>query len=116
MFQGEAGPALDFYTATFPDAVVTSRTDGEDGKVEKAVLSLKGQEVMVFDSPPVHAFTFTPAFSFFIECDDEAELARLAAVLAEGGAVLMPLGDYGFSRSFAWVTDRFGISWQLNLT
>lgn len=115
MFQGEAGPALDFYAATFADATIASRTDREDGKVQRAILSLRGQEVMVFDSPAPHAFTFTPAFSFFVECDDEDEQARLAATLAEGGATLMPLGDYGFSRRFAWVTDRFGISWQLNL-
>jgi len=43
------------------------------------------------------------------------EIGRLASVLAEGGAVLMPLGGYGFSRQFAWVNDRYGISWQLNL-
>jgi predicted 3-demethylubiquinone-9 3-methyltransferase (glyoxalase superfamily) len=116
MFQGEAGPALDFYSATFPDAEIVSRTDGEDGKVQRAILSLKGQQVMLFDSPPVHAFTFTPSFSFFIECDDDAELERLATALPEDGQIMMPPGDYGFSRRFAWVSDRFGVSWQLNLT
>lgn len=115
MFQGEAGAALDFWTALFPDARLVSRTDGEDGKVQRAVLALADQEVMVFDSPPVHDFTFTPSFSFFIECEDEAELDRLAAALSEDGQVMMPAGDYGFSRRFAWVSDRFGVSWQLNL-
>ena len=50
-----------------------------------------------------------------IDCADEAEIDRLAAALAEGGGILMPLGNYGFSRKFAWVNDRFGVSWQVNL-
>ncbi len=44
-----------------------------------------------------------------------AELDRLAAGLGDGGEVLMPLADYGFSRRFTWVNDRFGASRQLNL-
>jgi uncharacterized glyoxalase superfamily protein PhnB len=35
--------------------------------------------------------------------------------LADGGQVVMPLDDYGFSRLFAWVADKFGVSWQLNM-
>jgi uncharacterized glyoxalase superfamily protein PhnB len=43
------------------------------------------------------------------------ELQRVFAALAEGGTQLMPLDDYGFSRRFGWVNDRYGVSWQVNL-
>lgn len=49
-----------------------------------------------------------------MECDSEEEVRGISSALAEGGGVLMPVGNYGFSRLFAWVNDRFGVSWQLN--
>ena len=42
-------------------------------------------------------------------------LERLHQALTEGGETLMPPDDYGFSTRFAWLNDRFGVSWQLNL-
>jgi predicted 3-demethylubiquinone-9 3-methyltransferase (glyoxalase superfamily) len=45
----------------------------------------------------------------------DAEIERLSAALVAGGKVLMPLDNYGFSRRFTWVCDKFGVSWQLNL-
>jgi predicted 3-demethylubiquinone-9 3-methyltransferase (glyoxalase superfamily) len=50
-----------------------------------------------------------------LTCQDEDDLDRLTRALGEGGGVLMPPGNYGFSRKFAWVNDRFGVSWQVNL-
>jgi predicted 3-demethylubiquinone-9 3-methyltransferase (glyoxalase superfamily) len=54
--------------------------------------------------------------SIFVECDNEAELDRVFAALGEGGKILMPPGNYGFSTKFGWCNDRFGVSWQINLT
>jgi predicted 3-demethylubiquinone-9 3-methyltransferase (glyoxalase superfamily) len=60
-------------------------------------------------------FTFTPAISLWVDCTTREELERAATLLAEDGAMLMPLGNYGFSSYFCWVADRFGVTWQLNL-
>jgi predicted 3-demethylubiquinone-9 3-methyltransferase (glyoxalase superfamily) len=83
--------------------------------VKAAIFTVAGQRIRAFDSPPVHACTYTPSISFFVECADEDEIRTLAAKLADGGGVMMPLNSYGFSTLFAWVADRFGVSWQLNL-
>ncbi|MFJ9344711.1 VOC family protein [Streptomyces sp. NPDC101733] len=122
MFEGRAEEALTFYTSLFEDAEVVDITrygadgPGKEGTVLRATFSLAGQRFMCIDSHVEHAFGFTPAVSLFVECDTEAELDRLHGALAEQGQELMPLGDYGFSARFGWVNDRFGVSWQLNLS
>ncbi|WP_404802078.1 VOC family protein [Bacillus tianshenii] len=55
------------------------------------------------------------SFSIFITCDTEEELDTLFEKLSVDGQVLMPLGDYSFSKKFGWLNDRFGVSWQVNL-
>jgi len=122
MFQNQdAEAAMTSYVSLFPDGEILdierygAAGPGPDGTVIRARFRIGGQEVFVSDSFVKHAFGFTPSSSLFVDCASEAEVARLAAALAEGGAVLMPAGDYGFSRRFAWVNDRFGVSWQLNL-
>ncbi len=80
-----------------------------------ASFSIAGQIFRCIDSHVSHGFTFTPSFSIFVECESEAELDRAFAALSEGGGVMMPPGNYGFSSKFAWLADRFGVSWQLNL-
>lgn len=118
MFQGAvAADAIDLYLSAFPGGrVVTSAPHADPAQgIMLAELDLAGLRVLVSDSAVGHAFDFTPSSSLFVDVDDRAELERLAALLGEGGGVLMPIGDYGFSQAFAWVNDRFGVSWQLNL-
>ncbi|MFE5142406.1 VOC family protein [Streptomyces fagopyri] len=122
MFEGAAEEALTFYTSLFEDAEVLGISrygadgPGEAGTVQRATFSLAGQQFMCIDSHVEHGFGFTPAMSLFVECDSEAELDRLYGALADKGEELMPLGSYGFSVKFGWVNDRFGVSWQLNLS
>jgi predicted 3-demethylubiquinone-9 3-methyltransferase (glyoxalase superfamily) len=121
MFTGQAEEAMTFYTSLFDDAAIESIVrhgpggPGKEGSVLQATFTLHGQRVMCIDSAVEHAFTFTPAMSLFVTCATEADLDRRYGALLEGGQALMPLGDYGFSRKFGWVQDRFGVSWQLNL-
>jgi predicted 3-demethylubiquinone-9 3-methyltransferase (glyoxalase superfamily) len=60
-------------------------------------------------------FTFTSAMSIFVQCDSEEEIDTLYTRFTEGGSAQMPLDNYGFSKKFAWVADRYRVSWQLNL-
>ena len=122
MFQGGvAEEAMTFYTTLFADSGVErverfgEGEPGPAGGIKQAHFRVAGQELRCFDSPIRHAFDFTPSVSLFVECEGAEELERAFAALAEGGGVLMPLGDYGFSTRFGWVADRFGVSWQLNL-
>ena len=122
MFQGgKAEAALDFYVAHIPGSRIDSIErfgpdgPGPEGTVLRAHATIAGQPVMIHDSFITHGFDFTPSWSFFVDCADLAEFDRLFATLSEGGAVLMPADDYGWSRRFGWVSDRFGVSWQLNL-
>jgi predicted 3-demethylubiquinone-9 3-methyltransferase (glyoxalase superfamily) len=121
MFEGKAEEAMTFYASTIPNSRVVrierygADGPGAEGTVALATFAIGGLTVMCSDSYVSHAFTFTPSTSLFVTCDSEEELTRLVDALGAGGEFLMPLGEYGFSRKFAWLNDRYGVSWQLNL-
>lgn len=121
MFQGNAEEAMNYYISLIDDSAITSivrygpEGPGAEGSVMQASFILKGQEFMCIDSNVGHDFTFTPSFSIYVTCDTEEEIIKLFEGLSLNGNVLMPLGDYGFSRKFCWLTDPFGVSWQINL-
>jgi predicted 3-demethylubiquinone-9 3-methyltransferase (glyoxalase superfamily) len=122
MFQNaDAEEAMNYYTSLIEDSEVKSivrygaNESGDEGTVMHAIFSLKGQEFMCIDSNVKHAFSFTPSFSIFVTCDTEEEIDTLFEKLSADGQALMPLGDYGFSKKFGWLNDRFGVSWQVNL-
>ena len=121
MFEGSAQQAMRRYVDLFDDGQIRSLDlygpgeQGAEGTVRHAEFAIAGRTLRCIDSPAAHAFTFTPAVSLFVDCENEEQLRSLAEGLGEGGAMLMPIGNYGFSRLFVWLNDRWGVSWQLSL-
>ena len=114
MFQGRCEAALEFYAATLPETRILSLDKKPDGTVAMARLSIAGLEVIANDSPPIHAFDFTPSTSIFLTVEGAEDVDALTSALGQDGKLLMPADDYGFSPRFAWIQDRFGVSWQIN--
>lgn len=54
-----------------------------------------------------------PTVSFFFITENSAEIDHAFRLLSEGGKVMMPLNKYPWSEHYAWVQDRYGVSWQL---
>jgi predicted 3-demethylubiquinone-9 3-methyltransferase (glyoxalase superfamily) len=113
-FDTQAREAAELYTRVFPNSRIKHSTTLEDtpsGSVETLVVELMGQEFTLFSAGP--QFKFTPAISFMITTESKAEVDRLYGALAQGGEALMELSEYPFSERYAWVMDRYGVSWQI---
>lgn len=100
-FDDRLDEALEFYTSIFRQAKVTHHQRGPDGKTFTAAFELEGQEFMGLNGGP--HFHFTPAISFFVKCADQAEVDYYWERLLEGG----------HPQQCGWLTDRFGVSWQI---
>jgi predicted 3-demethylubiquinone-9 3-methyltransferase (glyoxalase superfamily) len=122
-FNDNAEEAAQFYTSLFPNSrtVTSTKYNAEssaasgrpEGSVMSVIFELAGQSFMGLNGGPI--FKFTPAVSFFVACSDEAEIDSLYAALSDGGFVMMELAEHSFAKKYAWVSDRFGVSWQLIL-
>ena len=108
-FDRDALGAVTFYAATFPDSAVgavhrapTDYPSGRAGDVLTVEFTVAGVACLGLNGGP--AFPHTPAFSFQIATDDQAETDRLwNAIVGNGGQE----GDCG------WCRDRWGLSWQI---
>lgn len=119
---GKAEEAIKFYTSLFKNSEIKhidywkkGEVGGEEGLIKHATFTLDGLEYMVSENTLQHGFTFTPSVSIYVNCEDENELDSLFQKLSVGGGVMMPLDNYGFSKKFGWIVDKYGVSWQLNL-
>ncbi|MBC3916906.1 VOC family protein [Undibacterium sp. CY18W] len=106
-FDQQAEEAALFYTGIFKDSEVVSISRYGDGApmpkgtVMTAKFILEGQEFVALNGGP--HFTFNPAISFVVNCDSQQEVDYYWEKLLDGGT----------ESQCAWLTDRFGVSWQI---
>ena len=106
-FNDNAEEAAEFYLSVFPNArkVNELRSKGTGpwpvGGIATITIELEGQEVVLMNGGP--HYQLNPAFSFFIRCDSQQEIDSYWDKLMEGGK----------SMACGWLTDRFGLSWQV---
>jgi predicted 3-demethylubiquinone-9 3-methyltransferase (glyoxalase superfamily) len=106
-FNDQAEEAMHFYIAIFKDSKVLNVTrygdagPGTPGTVMTAAFQIEGQQFVALNGGP--QYTFSPAISFFVNCETQEEVDGLWAKLTEGGEE----GPCG------WLTDKFGVSWQV---
>jgi predicted 3-demethylubiquinone-9 3-methyltransferase (glyoxalase superfamily) len=118
-FDNQAEDAMKFYVSVFKNSSTGSisrypkGSPYPEGSVMAANFSLEGLDFIALNAGP--EFTFNPSISFFVSCTTVAEIDLLWTRLSEGGKVFMEFQKYPFSEKFGWLSDKFGISWQLNL-
>jgi predicted 3-demethylubiquinone-9 3-methyltransferase (glyoxalase superfamily) len=106
-FDGKAAEAAAFYTSIFENSKIVGETlygdagPGPKGSVMSVTFELDGQEFVALNGGP--RFTFTPALSLFVTCESQEEVDRFWERFSEGGE----------SQGCGWITDKYGLSWQI---
>ena len=106
-FDGNAEEAVNFYVSIFKNSKVVRVTrygdagPGPKGTVMSATFQLDGQEFFALNGGP--QFSFTPAISFFVNCETQAQVDDLWEKLSAGGE----------KQRCGWLKDKYGVSWQI---
>lgn len=106
-FDHQAEEAAHFYTSIFPNSKVVGITrygeagPGPKGTVMTATFQLDGQEFVALNGGP--QFVFSPAISFFVNCQTQEEVDELWHKLSQGGE----------PQRCGWLRDQYGVSWQI---
>ena len=82
------------------------------GRVMNVAFTLGGYNMVALNGGPY--FRPTPAVSYFVMFDELGALDHAWETLAQDGSILMPLDAYDWSPRYGWLSDRFGVSWQLS--
>lgn len=115
-FDKEAVEAANLYVSLFEDSKIINIVTIENtpsGDSELIDFQLANLRFSAISAGPY--FKLNPSISLMVACSTSEEVDKLHTALSSDGTELMPLGEYPFSKRYAWVQDRFGVNWQLML-
>lgn len=115
-FDTQALEAAELYVSLFEDSKIVNTAmlyDTPSGDAQTVKFLLAGIEFSAISAGPY--FDFNPSISLMVACETKEEVDRLYNTLVVGGSELMPLGTYDFSKWYAWISDRYGLNWQIML-
>ena len=101
MFNEGAVEAMEFYTSIFKNSRIVSTLPGPDGTVMGGSIEIEGQRINVYNGGP--HFSFSQGISLMVSAETQDEIDHLYDSLSEGGEQL----------PCSWLTDKFGVSWQI---
>jgi predicted 3-demethylubiquinone-9 3-methyltransferase (glyoxalase superfamily) len=106
-FNNNAEEAVNFYISIFKNSKIVNISrygeagPGPKGTVMSATFELNGQEFMALNGGP--HFSFSPAISLFVKCETQQEVDEFWEKLSAGGK----------KERCGWLTDKYGLSWQI---
>jgi len=101
-FDNQAEEAMNFYVSLFKNSKVLNVSRGPDGKAFIMSFELEGQEFMALNAGP--QFKFNESVSFYVDCEDQAEVDYFWDTLTADG---------GEESMCGWLKDKYGLSWQI---
>ncbi len=115
-YDKEALEAAKLYVSLFDQSYIVNTVtipDTPSGDAELVEFRLANLNFSAISAGPY--FTFNPSVSLMVACETKEEVDRLYHALSPGGSELMPLDEYPFSKYYVWLSDKYGLGWQLML-
>lgn len=101
---GKANEAINFYMSVFKNSEIKFMKRAEDEKsIVHCVFSLEKNDFILMEGQGEHGYTFSPAFSLVVNCETQDEIDEYWDKLSEGGSII----------ECGWLTDKYGVSWQI---
>ena len=105
-FDNQTKEAAQLYCSLFKNSKIISDTP------MVVTFELNGKKHLALNGGPM--FKINPSISLFVTCDSRYEADRIWKVLIDQGSSLIPIDKYPWSERYGWLTDRFGMTWQIS--